>query len=94
MLQPNLQAIPDAAGRVQIWQRIFPNQTPTEGLNFRKLAQLGVPGGNIRNIALNAAFIAAEAGEPVMMKHILVAARSEYIKIERLMTDAEIKGWV
>jgi len=86
--------IPDAAGMVQIWQRIFPNQTPTEGLNFRKLAQLGVPGGNIRNIALNAAFIAAEAGEPVMMKHILVAARSEYIKIERLMTDAEIKGWV
>jgi hypothetical protein len=53
-----------------------------------------VAGGNIRNIALKAAFIAAEANEPVMMKHILVAARSEYVKIEKLMTDSEIKGWV
>jgi len=86
--------IPDAEGRVDIWRQIFPHQTPTEGLNFRKLAQLSVAGGNIRNIALNAAFIAADAQEPVMMKHILTAARSEYIKIERLMTDAEIKGWV
>jgi hypothetical protein len=43
---------------------------------------------------MNAAFLAAEAGEPVKMKHLLQAAKSEYVKMERPMTDVEIKGWV
>ncbi|MBD2184315.1 ATP-binding protein [Aerosakkonema funiforme] len=85
---------PDAEYRQQIWQRIFPTQTPTQGLDFGKLAQLNVAGGNIRNIALNAAFTAADAGESVMMKHILQAAKSEYIKLERPLTDMEVKEWV
>ncbi|NEQ20276.1 MAG: ATP-binding protein [Microcoleus sp. SIO2G3] len=85
---------PDATQRAEIWQRIFPQQTPTKDLAFNKLAKLSVAGGNIRNIALNAAFLAAEAEESVEMKHILQAAQSEYIKLERPLTDAEVKGWV
>ncbi|CAN1213280.1 AAA+ ATPase domain-containing protein [Tumidithrix helvetica PCC 7403] len=85
---------PDAKQRLEIWQRVFPKQTPTEGLDFQKLAKLNVAGGNIRNIALNAAFIAADASEPVQMKHILQAAKIEYIKLEKPMTDVEVKGWV
>jgi AAA+ superfamily predicted ATPase len=85
---------PDLSQRKEIWQRIFPPQTPTEGLNYDKLAKLNVAGGNIRNVALNAAFMAADAGEPVMMKHILVAARSECMKLERPLTDSEVRGWV
>lgn len=85
---------PDINQRGEIWQRSFPEQTPTEGLVFKKLAKLNVAGGNIRNIALNAAFLAAEANESVMMKHILEATRSEYLKIERTLTESEIKGWV
>ena len=50
-------------------------------------------GGNIRNIALNAAFLAAEAGEPVRMAHLLRAAHGEAAKRERPLTDAEIRGW-
>ncbi|HEY9890442.1 MAG TPA: ATP-binding protein, partial [Candidatus Sericytochromatia bacterium] len=46
---------PDATQRAEIWQRIFPRQTPTENLDVKKLAKLSVAGGNIRNIALNAA---------------------------------------
>lgn len=85
---------PDTATRAEIWRRVFPKNTPTEGLNPQKLAQLNVAGGNIRNIALNAAFLAADAGEAVMMKHILQATKSEYIKSERPLTDAEVKGWL
>lgn len=59
-----------------------------------KLGKLNVASGNIRNIALNAAFIAADAGEPVMMKHILAAAKSEYVKLEQILTDTETRGWV
>ncbi|MFB2974968.1 ATP-binding protein [Microseira sp. BLCC-F43] len=87
-------AFPDAKDRAEIWRRIFPKNTPTQGLDCNKLARLNVAGGNIRNIALNAAFMAADAGEPVQMKHLLEAARNEYVKLERTLTDAEIKGWV
>ncbi len=85
---------PDATMRAEIWRRVFPKATPTECLDPQKLAQLNVAGGNIRNIALNAAFLAADAGEAVMMKHVLQATRSEYIKLERPLTDAEVRGWV
>jgi hypothetical protein len=85
---------PDAPQRAAIWQRVFPPATPTQGLDYAKLAKLRVAGGNIRNIAMNAAFIAADAAEPVRMSHLLAAARSEYAKMERPLTAAESEGWV
>ncbi|MEL6248659.1 MAG: ATP-binding protein [Cyanobacteria bacterium J06627_15] len=85
---------PDAKQRAEIWRRVFPAKTPTEGLVYERLAKLSIAGGNIRNIALNAAFIAADAGEPVKMQHLLQAAKQEYLKLERPLTDAEVKGWV
>jgi hypothetical protein len=74
---------PDVAERTQIWRKIFPPSTPTADLDFARLARLNIPGGNIHNIALNAAFLAADAGEPVRMTHIHAAARREYAKIEK-----------
>lgn len=87
-------SLPDAAHRAEIWQRIFPPDTPTEGLKFDRLAQLNAPGGNIRIIALNAAFMAADAEEPVQMKHILRATQTEYEKLEKSLTSVEIAGWI
>ena len=54
--------LPDAGQRAAIWRRIFPPQTPTDGLGGEKLARLAVSGGTIRNIALTAAYLAADAG--------------------------------
>ena len=85
---------PDAEQRAEIWRRSFPTQTPTLELDYVKLGKLNVAGGNIRNIALNAAFIAADHQEPIQMKHILQAAKIEYIKLEKPMMDSEIKNWV
>ena len=85
---------PDAAARALIWRGAFPPTTPTEGLAYDRLARLNVAGGNIRTIALNAAFAAAETGGPVAMSHLLAAARGEYAKLERTLTDAETRGWV
>ena len=85
---------PDAMQRAEIWRRIFPKDTPTEGLDFTRLSKLNIPGGNIRNIALNAAFVAAEATQPVHMSHLLTASRSEYGKLERPLTEPEIGGWL
>jgi len=85
---------PDAAQREAIWRRVFPADTPTEELDAKKLAQLNVSGGNIRNIALNAAFLAAQAGVPVQMAHLAKAAGLEAQKIERALSGAEVRGWV
>ena len=85
---------PDAEQRAEIWRRIFPVQTPTKDLDVTKLARLNVTGGNIRNIALNAAFLAAEANEPVRMAHLLRAAQGEYAKLEKSLTEGEVGGWV
>ena len=85
---------PGIEQRKEIWRRIFPPATPTDGLDIDKLARLNVSGGNIKNIALYAAFLAAEAGEPVRMGHLLRGARVEYGKLEKSLTDAEIRGWL
>jgi ATPase family associated with various cellular activities (AAA) len=84
---------PDATERREIWCRVFPAATPTAGLDPAKLARLHMSGGQIRNIAVNAAFHAAEAGEPVGMAHLLRAAHTEAAKRERPIADAEIRGW-
>lgn len=81
---------PDARSRARIWQHIFPSQTPLNEVDFERLAWLNVAGGNIRNIALCSAFLAAEDGLPVGMRHILSAARAEYAKIERPMTEVDV----
>jgi hypothetical protein len=85
---------PGAAERQAIWQRAIPAQTPTGGLEPARLARLNVPGGAIRNIALNAAFIAAGDGSPVSMAHALEAAKLEAEKAERPIADVETRGWV
>jgi ATP-dependent 26S proteasome regulatory subunit len=81
---------PDARSRARIWQRIFPRQTPLNELDFERLARLNVAGGNIRNIALCSAFLAAEDEGAVSMRHIIRAARAEYAKIERPLTEVDV----
>ena len=85
---------PEPAQRADIWRRAFPPGTPTEALDPQKLARLSVAGGNIRNIALGAAFLAADEGVPVRMEHLLQAARGELAKLEKPVSPAEVAGWV
>jgi ATPase family associated with various cellular activities (AAA) len=80
---------PDAAQRLRIWSRVFPPQADVADLDFAALARLEVPGGNIKSIALNACFLAAGEGSPVRMEHVLAAARREYVKLEKLISQAD-----
>jgi ATP-dependent 26S proteasome regulatory subunit len=85
---------PDATQRQAIWSRAFPKATPTRDLEPARLAHLNMTGGNIRNIALNAAFLAAESNESVTMSHLLEAAQLEATKAERPIAEMETRGWV
>ena len=82
---------PEAEYRRQIWQRIFPPQTPlAESVDLSLLAdKFKLAGGNIRNIALAAAFLAAQQGQSVGMPHLLKATRREMQKMGRLVSDEE-----
>jgi SpoVK/Ycf46/Vps4 family AAA+-type ATPase len=84
---------PDFEQRSAIWRSIFPVDTPIDDLQFEQLAQLNVAGGNIRNMAMNAAFLAADADEQVGMAHLLQAVRDEYVKLEKTLSGSETKGW-
>lgn len=84
---------PDHAQRARIWEGIFPEQTPTQDLDIGRLARLSLTGGSIRNVALNAAFLAAEADTPVRMEHLWQATRREYTKLEKPLSSTEIGRW-
>lgn len=80
---------PEADLRARIWARAFPAATPTRGLDPARLARLNVAGGNIRNISLMAAFFAAEEAVPVGMAQVLRAARIEYQKLGKPLTELD-----
>jgi AAA+ superfamily predicted ATPase len=84
---------PDEISRAEIWRNIFPKDTPTKNLNIESLAKLNITGGNIRNIALNAAFLAAEEGTKISMRHLKESAQIEFEKLERSLPQAELNRW-
>jgi ATP-dependent 26S proteasome regulatory subunit len=77
---------PDATHRSQIWKKVFPAGAK-HNLDIERLARLNVAGGSIKNIALNAAFFAADEGDEVFMSHISRAAKAEYEKLEKPLTN-------
>jgi ATPase family associated with various cellular activities (AAA) len=85
---------PDPTLRERIWKRAFPPQTPTDALDFALLAKLAVPGGNIRNIALNAGVLAAGRDRAVGMDDVAAAARIEYAKLDRSPHDPDLARWL
>lgn len=82
---------PGVAERQVMWQKVFPPEMPREGLDFNRLARLNLTGGSIHNIALNAAFLAAGAGEVVTMPLVLAAARTEFRKLDRPVNEADFR---
>jgi len=84
-------AFPGPNERKRIWQRVFPAETPRENLDFERLARFNLTGGSIHNVALNAAFLAAQADLSVTMSLIFDAIRAEFRKLERPINEAEFK---
>ena len=84
---------PDESLREAIWRRAFPPSAPLESIEYARLARLNVAGGSIRNIALTAAFLAADAQRGISMDDLLRAAHHDAGKRERPLSDAETRGW-
>ncbi|MDQ7775040.1 MAG: ATP-binding protein [Paracoccus aminovorans] len=84
---------PDAAQRALIWRAVLPEALPRAGIDYEALARLAVSGGFIRAIALSAAWLAAESGGPMTMAHLERAARQEYMKLGKPLSEAELRGF-
>ncbi len=78
---------PDAAARERIWRLQMPPQAPTDAIDFAALARLNLAGGNIRNVALAAAFKAADRGGAIDQPLLMEAAREEFAKLDRPMHE-------
>jgi AAA+ superfamily predicted ATPase len=84
---------PDAMQRARIWRQMWPPAAPRSAdVDLTFLAErVLLAGGNIRNIALAASFLAAADGGTVTMAHLLHAAQREYQKMGKLVTPEEFK---
>jgi len=83
--------IPDVSDRYRIWESIFPPEAPlSKDINLQFMArQFKITGGNIKNIALGAAFLAAENGGYINIESLIRATKREYQKMGRLCTEGE-----
>lgn len=83
---------PDEHYRRRIWQTLLPYDLPhAPDLDFDLLARrYRLAGGNIRNILVSAAYLAAADGQSVTMAHLLHGARRELQKMGRLVGDDEL----
>jgi len=82
---------PDREARAEIWETIFPEETPVGDLDIGFLSSFEITGGNIKNVALTASFLAADddATETVEMDHVVRALRRELQKTGRLVDPGE-----
>lgn len=85
-------SFPSPAERRLLWSRAFPDAVPTGTLDFERLARLNLTGAGIQSVALNAAFLAARDNSPVTMPLILSAARTEFRKMDRPLSETEFRA--
>lgn len=86
---------PEMEERLAIWRRSFPRDCPVDQVDFARLARMNATGGEIRNIALNAAYLAASrGGDAVTMADLKEAAELEREKSGKTLTPAEKEGWI
>jgi len=82
---------PGVAERKAIWASVFPAQMAVAPLDLDRLARLALTGGSIQGIAVNAAFMAAQAGVEVGMPLLLEAARAEFRKLDKPINEADFR---
>ena len=82
---------PEAEDRERIWRLVLPEQAPVaEDVDVAFLAhQFKLSGGGIRNCSLAAAFLAADEGGQLGMRHLVRAVALEYSKLGRLTLESD-----
>ncbi len=87
--------LPDETHRERLWRGMFPLEAPlAEDLDWRFLAkQFSISGGDIKNVALDAAFLAAQDGRIVTMKQLINAMARQMTKQGRIPSPTDFKQY-
>jgi hypothetical protein len=88
--------MPDLDARARLWRQALPSAAPTlNDLDIDFLAQMfALSGGEIRNAALGAAFLAAHDQSPIGMEHVVRAVARHRLRQGKLPTAAEFQGYL
>ena len=86
---------PDEGYRLKIWKSMVPQGAPlAEDIDFELLARkLNISGGNIKNIIVNAAFLAADNSKVIKMEHIIAATKREYQKMKKICGQSDFEKY-
>jgi ATP-dependent 26S proteasome regulatory subunit len=86
---------PEVEDRLRIWQRTISSTAPlAPDVDLAFMArQFRIAGGNIRNIVLLAAFLAASQDKDIGMSHMIQGAKREYQKLGRLIAESDFGRW-
>jgi SpoVK/Ycf46/Vps4 family AAA+-type ATPase len=87
--------LPDENHREQLWRGMFPPQVPLgQDVDFQFISkQFSITGGDIRNVALDAAFLAAQDGQLVTMKQLIQALARQMTKQGRVPSPTDFKQY-
>lgn len=86
--------IPDENSRKEIWTGMFPEKVRIgEDVDFNFLSKFKLTGGNIKNIALLSAVLAADGSGVIGMKEILRALKREFQKMGKICTPADFGAY-
>jgi len=88
--------LPGERDRVRIWRGVLPRALPVDAdVDLEVLGRrFQVSGGNIRNAALAAAFLAADEGAPVAMRHLVLGMRREFQKMGKACVEADFEPYL
>ena len=83
--------MPEIRERERLWRGMFPEAAPLdEEIDIGFLArQFSLSGGNIRNVVLDAAFLAAHCEAQIEMRHIIQALGRQYAKQGKIPSPNE-----
>lgn len=86
---------PQKEQRLSLWEKVFPKEMPLEEDIDREYLASGfeLSGASIKNVALNAAFMAASMQETTGMKHVMASLQQEYKKSGKTLGREELKEY-
>jgi SpoVK/Ycf46/Vps4 family AAA+-type ATPase len=85
--------VPDERARLELWQKCLAPPVPCDTVDLDYYAtEFAISGGNIRSVAVTAAYLAAAEDKAICDAHLAAAIRQEYRKLGRLLPSTTAAG--
>jgi DNA polymerase III delta prime subunit len=87
--------MPDETYRERLWRSMFPERAPLGPcVDLKFLAKhFQLAGGDIRNVVLDAAFLAAQDGRVITMRHLVLAMARQTMKQGKVPSPSDFKQY-